>query len=74
LTDKNSVYLCAPLNALVQAAAEQPIFEYEAIAGTLAGFYTPEFMASLNVPGMHLHFLSTGPPLPEVAKWNKRYL
>jgi len=43
---------------LVEVAAEQPIFEFEQIEGTLAGFYTPEFMASLNVPGMHLHFLS----------------
>lgn len=43
---------------LVEVAAEQPIFEFEAIEGTLAGFYTPEFMSSLSVPGMHLHFLS----------------
>lgn len=43
---------------LVEVAAEQPIFEFEEITGTLAGFYTPGFMASLSVPGMHLHFLS----------------
>lgn len=43
---------------LVEVAAEQPIFEFENTEGTLAGFYTPEFMASLSVPGMHLHFLS----------------
>lgn len=43
---------------LVEVAAEQPIFEFEEIPGTLAGFYTPTFMASLSVPGMHLHFLS----------------
>jgi acetolactate decarboxylase len=43
---------------LVEVAAEQPTFEFEQIKGTLAGFYTPEFMASLSVPGMHLHFLS----------------
>ena len=24
----------------------------------LGGFFTPQFMASLNVPGYHLHFLS----------------
>jgi acetolactate decarboxylase len=24
----------------------------------MVGFYTPGFMASLSVPGMHLHFLS----------------
>ena len=43
---------------LVEVAAEQPVFEFEEISGTLAGFYTPEFMASLSVPGLHLHFLS----------------
>ena len=43
---------------LVEVAAEQPVFEFREITGTLAGFYTPEFMASLSVPGMHLHFLS----------------
>jgi len=43
---------------LVEIAREQPVFEFTDIRGTLAGFYTPEFMASVSVPGMHLHFLS----------------
>jgi acetolactate decarboxylase len=43
---------------LVEVAAEQPVFEFTEITGTLAGFFTPEFMASVSVPGMHLHFLS----------------
>ena len=43
---------------LVEIAKEQPVFEFENITGTLAGFYTPEFMSSVSVPGMHLHFLS----------------
>ena len=43
---------------LVEVAAEQPIFNFTDMRGTLAGFYTPEFMASLSVPGLHLHFLS----------------
>lgn len=43
---------------LVEAAKNQPEFEFENIKGTLAGFYTPEFMSSLSVPGIHLHFLS----------------
>lgn len=43
---------------LVDVAREQHVFEFEDIEGTLAGFYTPEFMGSLNVPGLHLHFLS----------------
>jgi acetolactate decarboxylase len=43
---------------LVEVAREQPTFEFSDITGTLAGFYTPSFMGSLSVPGLHLHFLS----------------
>ena len=43
---------------LVEIAKEQPVFEWANIRGTLAGFYTPDFMATVSVPGMHLHFLS----------------
>ncbi|HEX3051173.1 MAG TPA: acetolactate decarboxylase [Aggregatilineaceae bacterium] len=43
---------------LVEVAQEQPEFEFHHVTGTLAGFFTPAFMASLNVPGLHLHFLS----------------
>lgn len=43
---------------LVEIAREQPVFEFSDISGTLAGFYTPAFMSSISVPGMHLHFLS----------------
>ncbi len=43
---------------LVEVAREQPVFEFHEIEGTLAGFFTPAFMASINVPGLHLHFLS----------------
>ena len=44
---------------LVQAAAVQPEFEFQNIHGTLVGFWTPEYARALNVPGYHLHFLST---------------
>jgi acetolactate decarboxylase len=43
---------------LVEIAREQPIFEFSDVRGTLGGFYTPDYMASISVPGMHLHFLS----------------
>ncbi|HXO98726.1 MAG TPA: acetolactate decarboxylase [Chthoniobacterales bacterium] len=43
---------------LVQAAAVQPEFEFHDVLGTLVGFWTPEYMKTLNVPGYHLHFLS----------------
>jgi len=44
---------------LVDVAKEQPVFEFANIEGTLAGFFTPSFMSSISVPGLHLHFLST---------------
>ena len=43
---------------LVEIAKEQPVFNFHDLEGTLAGFFTPSFMSSLNVPGLHLHFLS----------------
>ena len=43
---------------LVEVAREQPEFTFEEAHGTLAGFYTPSFLESLSVPGLHLHFLS----------------
>jgi acetolactate decarboxylase len=44
---------------LVQAASVQPEFEFHDIAGTLVGFWSPEFVKTLNVPGYHFHFIST---------------
>jgi len=44
---------------LVEVTKEQPVFEFRDIEGTLAGFFTPSFMSSLSVPGLHLHFLSS---------------
>ena len=43
---------------LVEIAKEQATFYFHDVEGTLAGFFTPSFMSSLNVPGLHLHFLS----------------
>ena len=43
---------------LVEVAKEQSTFHFRNVEGTLSGFFTPSFMASLNVPGLHLHFLS----------------
>lgn len=44
---------------LVEVARDQPVFDFQNVTGTLAGFFTPAFMASINAPGPHLHFLST---------------
>jgi acetolactate decarboxylase len=43
---------------LVQAAALQPEFQFHDLAGTLVGFWTPEYAKTFNVPGYHLHFIS----------------
>ena len=43
---------------LVDVAQDQPTFEFHNTEGTLAGFYIPEFMGAINVPGYHLHFLT----------------
>lgn len=43
---------------LVEVAQEQKVFTFRDIEGTLAGFFTPAFISSLSVPGLHLHFLS----------------
>jgi acetolactate decarboxylase len=44
---------------LVEVTKDQPVFEYTDLEGTLAGFFTPSFMSSISVPGLHLHFLSS---------------
>lgn len=46
------------LRPLVAITAEQSVFSYQDVRGTVSGFYTPAFMASLNVPGLHLHYLA----------------
>lgn len=43
---------------LVEATRDESIFDFHDVRGSLAGFYTPAFMASLNAPGFHLHFLA----------------
>jgi acetolactate decarboxylase len=43
---------------LVEVAKEQPTFEFENVNGMMVGFFTPAFVPSLNVPGVHLHFLT----------------
>ncbi len=47
-----------PYPQLTEVAANQPTFRYESIEGDLIGFRLPPFVAGLNVPGYHFHFLS----------------
>lgn len=46
-----------PYPPLAQVVGKQSVFEFQDIEGTLAGFRTPAFVAGLNVPGWHFHFL-----------------
>ena len=44
---------------LVQVARNQPEFSFQDIEGSLIGFWTPEFLDKITVPGYHLHFLTS---------------
>jgi acetolactate decarboxylase len=43
---------------LEQAAREEPIFEFNDVEGTIVGFFTPDYLRGVNVPGYHLHFIT----------------
>lgn len=48
-----------PYRPLVEIVrSEQVVFEFKDVRGTLIGFRCPEYVAGINVPGFHLHFLS----------------
>ena len=47
-----------PYPPLKDVAATQPVFDFENVAGTIVGFRCPPYVAGVNVPGYHLHFLS----------------
>jgi acetolactate decarboxylase len=47
-----------PYPPTVEVVAHQPIFEFENITGTAVGYWFPEYMDKLAVPGYHLHFIS----------------
>ncbi len=44
---------------LEDAAREEPIFEFHDVEGTVVGFFTPDYLRGVNVPGYHLHFITT---------------
>lgn len=47
-----------PYPPLKEVAETQPVFERDNISGTIVGFRCPPFVAGVNVPGYHLHFIS----------------
>lgn len=47
-----------PYKTLAEAAKEQHVFELNNIKGTVIGFWCPQYINGINVPGYHLHFIS----------------
>jgi acetolactate decarboxylase len=47
-----------PYPLLKDAATNQSVFEFDNVTGTIVGFYTPEYVEGLNVPGYHLHLIT----------------
>ncbi len=47
-----------PYPPLIEAVKNQPEFRFENRAGDLVGFFMPAMLQGLNVPGLHLHFLT----------------
>ena len=47
-----------PYPPLVEVTQNQPTFEFNDVAGTIVGFRCPAYVAGVNVPGYHLHFLT----------------
>jgi acetolactate decarboxylase len=47
-----------PYPTLAEASKNQSVFTYTNLTGTVVGYYLPDFMKGLNMPGYHLHFIS----------------
>ena len=43
---------------LVEVTRMQTVFDFRDVEGTLAGFYTPQFLNGVHLPGLHLHFIT----------------
>jgi acetolactate decarboxylase len=58
LTTRSVPRQSQPYPPLVEATKHQQTFQFQDVQGTLVGFRTPEWMAGVNVPGYHFHFLT----------------
>ncbi|MDG6256893.1 MAG: acetolactate decarboxylase [Methanomicrobiaceae archaeon] len=47
-----------PYPPLVEVVRNQSVFEYTDMQGTIVGFWSPEFVEGINVPGYHFHVIS----------------
>ena len=43
---------------LVDATADQGLFDFADISGTMLGFWSPEYAQAISIAGYHLHFIS----------------
>lgn len=43
---------------LGEALVNRPTFLNEKISGTMVGFWYPDYIGKINIPGFHLHFIS----------------
>lgn len=43
---------------LVEATSAQAVFAFEDIEGVLVGFWSPDYISTISIPGYHFHFIS----------------
>jgi acetolactate decarboxylase len=48
-----------PYPPLAEVTANQPEFEFNDVEGVIVGFICPDYVSGVNVPGYHLHFLTS---------------
>ncbi|MBP1909157.1 acetolactate decarboxylase [Methanolobus bombayensis] len=47
-----------PYPRLVNVTKDQSVFEFNDTEGTIVGYWMPEYVDGINVPGYHLHFIT----------------
>lgn len=47
-----------PYPPLVELAKRQNLFSRDNVSGVMLGYWLPDYLSQVNVPGYHLHFLS----------------
>jgi acetolactate decarboxylase len=49
-----------PYPRLTEVTADQVVFDFNNVSGTIVGFYCPEYVEGIGVAGYHLHFITEG--------------
>jgi len=47
-----------PYKKLTEVVKNQTVFNFQNIEGTIVGFWLPEYLSGMNIPGYHFHFIS----------------